>query len=265
MTLKSLAFGFGLELKYISPRRRARLLKIGKPSKGDTFMCSFPRSGNTWTRMIVAALLLPELKNVDLDVIDDAVPDIGKGSLSQPKPRVFKNHSPDFSLFSKVIYNYRDGRDCLISNYKYTKNITNYSEPIERYVTDRRAHPFGFWFEHIQKALQFQLNYPDRILMLRYEHIKSQPEREISRIAEFLNTGVSSRRIQEIINMTDINNQKKLRSSYDDPRKKFTIQKGVVGAWRDTLPDDALSVFENLSFRELNALGYPLVNARNAL
>ena len=125
--LKSILFRFGIRVSYLPRRRRLQYLKLNRLMPGDTFMCSYPRSGNTWTRMIVACLLDPTIHAVDLDVIDQLVPEAGRHPSATTKPRVFKEHQPSFDCFPKVLYNYRDGRDCLLSAYKYAINTTGYN------------------------------------------------------------------------------------------------------------------------------------------
>ena len=112
--LHSFLFGMGLDVRYISKKRRSNFLQLPNLRANDTFMCSYPRSGNTWTRMIIACLLNSELAQVDLNLIDKWVPDAGALPPNSVPIRVFKQHRADFDVFPRVIYNVRDGRDALL-------------------------------------------------------------------------------------------------------------------------------------------------------
>ena len=132
-----------------------------------------------------------------------------------------------------------------------------YAGSMREFLVDRRAQVFGFWHEHVGQALAFKARYPDRICMVGYERLREAPGEEIARIAAFLGLPASSQRIDRIIEMTDLERQKRAKS-YDDPRKKHTLQAGRTGSWRDVLPHEDLVIFEGLSARVMIELGYPL-------
>lgn len=262
--LKDRLFQSGLTVTYISRKARARHLKVNKLRDSDTFMCSYPRSGNTWTRMIVACLLDPNLKSVDLDVIDEYVPQKRYEACDKFSPRVFKRHAPAFDLFPKVIYNYRDGRDCILSAYRYACRVLDYKESFEVFLFDADAQVFGFWHRHVRQALDHQKRYPDRILFVSYESLSTTPHKEIQSIANFLGITVSNDRISEILDMVELDKQKKKKlrkapgkeHALQTRSKQHTLDQGRVGGWREAFPEEYLALFEAMSFQELQALGY---------
>src|SRR5271167_2148996 len=73
----------------------------------DTFIVSYPRSGNTWTRFLVANLLHPE-EPATFATIERTVPDSEAQSSrylrTVPRPRVIKSHEYFDPRFKKVIY-----------------------------------------------------------------------------------------------------------------------------------------------------------------
>src|SRR5215471_15987144 len=73
----------------------------------DTFIVSYPRSGNTWTRFLIASLLHPN-EAVTFSNIDRFIPDITavprKILRETPRPRVIKSHEYFDLRYNKVIY-----------------------------------------------------------------------------------------------------------------------------------------------------------------
>ena len=254
---KSWLYGAGVRLTYIRPGNRAKFLNVGRMRNGDTFMCSYPRSGNTWTRMVVACLIDSSLKTIYLDLIDIYVPECSTANCKF-RPRVFKEHSPKFNVFPKVIYNYRDGRDCIVSAYRYAVSSLGYTKSRLDFLVDRNAQIFGFWHEHVKRAIQFQLDFPGRILMIQYETMRASPEESIYSLAQFLEIKVSDSRVAEIVELTDLQHQKNRGNKYVDPRKKNTLGHGLTGGWRQELDSEELKIFEGMASPILKELGYPL-------
>ncbi|MBR9804323.1 hypothetical protein GYB59_22675 [bacterium] len=247
----------GFEIQHISYRRRAKLLGLPSLNSSDTFMCSYPRSGNTWTRFIIACLLDDSIQSVDLDVIDDVVPDVGTLPRHNRPVRVFKDHQPRFHLFPKVIYNVRDGRDALVSAHRYATKALDYDKSLLDFICDRNAQVFGFWHEHISSALSWAATHPSQFLLVRYEDLKANPEDEIMRIARFLDCPVSSRRAAEIASITSIEKVRRPDpEACRDPRYLHTLGKGLVGQGQQTFSDLEKKVFEGMSGRMLERLGY---------
>src|SRR5208337_5516979 len=80
----------------------------------DTFLVSYPRSGNTWTRFLIANLLHPQ-EHVTFANIERQVPDAEAQSSRYmrgvPSPRIIKSHSYFHPRYPRVIYIVRDPRD----------------------------------------------------------------------------------------------------------------------------------------------------------
>jgi Sulfotransferase domain len=90
----------------------------------DTFIVSYPRSGNTWTRFLIANLLHPQ-GPVNLLDLERLVPDT-EGQSRQyfsviPRPRVIKSHQYFDPRYKRVIYVVRDPRDVALSYYHFQR------------------------------------------------------------------------------------------------------------------------------------------------
>ena len=88
----------------------------------DRYIVSYPRSGNTWMRTMLAYLITPDSINHP-EVRNAMIPGVTiKKSLSINRlasPRFLKSHSKYRSTIQRAVYIVRDGRDVLISLFHY--------------------------------------------------------------------------------------------------------------------------------------------------
>ena len=88
----------------------------------DTFLVSFPRSGNTWTRFLVCNLINPD-DPVNFAQLESRIPEIydvtDRNLRAFPRPRIIKSHECFDPRYKKIIYIVRDPRDVLISYYEF--------------------------------------------------------------------------------------------------------------------------------------------------
>ena len=105
--------------------------KIGKfilIKDEDIFVTSYPKSGNTWVRLIIANMLFKE--NVSYNDIDDYLPEFyscNESSFLNKINRIFKSHDYFDHRFKKVIYIVRDPREVLVSLYYFQMKIGSIS------------------------------------------------------------------------------------------------------------------------------------------
>ena len=88
----------------------------------DTFLVSFPRSGNTWTRFLVCNLINPD-DPVNFAQLESRIPEIydvtDRDLRAFPRPRIIKSHECFDPRYKKIVYIVRDPRDVLISYYEF--------------------------------------------------------------------------------------------------------------------------------------------------
>jgi estrone sulfotransferase len=218
----------------------------------DTFIVSYPRSGNTWTRFLVANLLHPG-DPVTFENIERVVPDMHAQSKRffrrLPRPRVIKSHEYFDPRYRRVIYIVRDPRDIVLSAYHFHRKQRQIEDnyPLERYVTRFLAGDvfsvyaswgqnvaswlatrpvghlatgpglFGNWGDSVSSWWEAPKNGVD-FLLLRYEAMVENPESELARIAAFL--GISA--------TPDLLSQTVARSSADAMRK---LEQSQAKSW----------------------------------
>jgi hypothetical protein len=159
----------------------------------DTFIVSYPRSGNTWTRFLIANLLHPQ-EEVSFANIERLIPDIEAQSSRYmkriPSPRVIKSHEYFDHRYPRVLYIVRDPRDIALSYYNFQRKYRQIADdyPLPRYVSDfvggrLSSADWGTWGENLGTWLVRECR--PGFLLLRYEDMVEQPARELAKIAEF--------------------------------------------------------------------------------
>lgn len=189
-----------------------RFMKI---RESDIFLVSYPKSGNTWMRFLLANLITQ--KDISFRNFNYVVPDIYQTSKKQIdnllNPRIIKSHEPFVSDYPKVIYIYRDPRDIVISYYfweKKYKNIdTSIEEYIEKFIKGENS-PYGPWNEHLKSWFNCPLKENNKILFLKYEDLKKDTFGEMVKVCFFLNLDFEDKKIREAIEKSDFKRMQKL-------------------------------------------------------
>lgn len=265
--IRKIGFNCGLEIRnIIAPYRKGQAIGLPESISNPIFLCSYPRSGNTWTRMLITYLINRGKIQPDIDNIDYYVPDLDnkkyiKNFLGEGKySRFFKTHSPKLFFMPRIIYNVRDPRDAEASNFLYWTRATETNMSLGEFLFRRSTHKFGFWFEHVEKAIEFSNFYPNRILFVKYEDLKSNPIQELQRIAEFSNLKVNdSSQYEQAVESCLLSKQKSISKKSENPWKKYTLQKGEVNIYQEIFADQVLlNRFLDFCGSTPNKLGYAL-------
>lgn len=183
-----------------------------KPKPTDTFLAAFMKCGTTWLRALLFATFNrsrydltshPLLTNGPHNVFPSLDAYIGNkypiGDLdSLPSPRFFATHFA-YDLFpesvkasrSKFVYIWRDPKDVLVSKWHFMNKIRPKDLPI---LTLHEAFElfcdgvseYGPFWDHVLGYWKASLKAPDKILFLKYEELKKEPEFHVKRLAEFI-------------------------------------------------------------------------------
>src|SRR5437016_1515062 len=156
-----------------------RLLGLQRPGRGlvilpdDVFLVSFPKSGNTWTRFLLANLVYPE-QPATFANIHRLIPDPSATSKKDfdrlRRPRIIKSHECFDPRYPRVIYIVRDPRDVAVSQYHYHRKLKKIDDEyaIEKFVTRFLAGetcPHGSWGQNVATWLATREGDP-RFLLL---------------------------------------------------------------------------------------------------
>lgn len=240
----------------------------------DTFLVSYPKSGNTWTRFLVANLVYPA-RHPDFSNINELIPDpeaLSKRHLkSLPRPRILKSHQYFDPRYQKVIYIVRDPRDVMLSEYHFQikRRLIGEDFPLAEFVTQflrgQQDHPHGSWFENVGSWVFIRGHHPG-FLLVRYEDLLSQPVPEMARIAAFVGVRADSASLARAIEQSSAERMRELEkkqahlwSSTKDTRlDKPFVRKAKAGGWRAELPQECAAMIEATWGRLMTDLGYEL-------
>ncbi|CAJ1954489.1 unnamed protein product [Cylindrotheca closterium] len=195
--------------------------------KGDVFVCSYPKSGTTWTQNLVCRLLV---ENVGMELPEDwhlshsapfyevdqywkkkdrvppetPIAGIDKESGHQMSFRVFNTHLRPHQLppNARCVYVIRDELDVLASFFYHLSNMAvadgGYEGTESQFCLDFLDGTvlYGRWQDHMEAWLG-KTNKNPNIIILHYEDMKSDLEREATKLAQFL--GVETTRVSEVV------------------------------------------------------------------
>jgi len=248
----------------------------------DTFIVSYPRSGNTWTRFLIANLLHPD-EPATFANIERLVPDSEAQSSRYfktiPRPRVIKSHQYFDPRYKRLIYIVRDPRDVALSYYDFQRKYRQIEDgyPLSQYVSDfvgarLSSADWGTWGENVGSWIAARQKHPG-FLLLRYEDMIVDTERELVKIAAFL--GIEPNR-QLLANTIDRSSAERMRglektqgSEWVSTKNKRSdipfIRTASSGGWRNLLPSDAIAVIESAWGPLMSSLGYELVTGHEAM
>jgi len=234
-----------------------RGLRLHRPSRSllilpdDIFLVSFPKSGNTWTRFLLANLRYPEQPATFANIhrlIPDPEGTAKKDFDEMPRPRIIKSHECFDPRYPRVIYIVRDPRDVAVSQYHYHRKLKKLTDdsPIANFVTRFLAGetcPHGSWGQNVVTWLATRQD-QSRFLLLRYEDMVADTVRELGKIAKFLGMAASCEQIAQAVERSSASRMRKLEQAQTDQcdltkgsRKDLSFVRAAgSGGWRSDLP-----------------------------
>jgi hypothetical protein len=247
----------------------------------DTFLVSFPRSGNTWTRFLVCNLMNPD-DPVNFAELESRIPEIyfvpDRELRSFPRPRVIKSHECFDPRYPKIIYIVRDPRDVLISYYEFQlkrRVITDectLSEFLPKFMESAIEPKIGSWRDHVVSWVATRGGQPN-FLLLRYEEMLSNTHQEAAKIASFLGLDSNSERIARAVELSSADRMRKLEKEQANEwsatkktrQDKPFIRKAVSGDWKSRLSDACVEQIEAAWGEVMRSVGYELATVKDAV
>jgi hypothetical protein len=109
----------------------------------------------------------------------------------------------------------------------------------------------------------------DNLIIVRYEDMRVQPEKELTRIIEFLGMDPDDERIRETIEFSSVENLRKLeqenyfrrgsrlKAKDSSNPDSFKVRRAKVGGYRDYFDDEQVATIDDLvSTRLAEVFGY---------
>lgn len=238
----------------------------------DAYIISFPKSGRTWVRMLLAQVLAREygLKlNLDLYkmTLGRRIPNIATDPRTGNYARL--GSAGDLKILhrfrnKKVIFLVRDPRDVLVSYYfewnkrremKYEKDIHSFIR--EDFTLPRIIAFMNLWAEE-------QRQHPEQFLQVSYESLHADTARELKRMLDFLQIPASEDTIPRAVEQSSFQSMlgmEKAQRFGDDHRLKpvnptdrqtYKMRRGKVGGYVDYLTREDIHYIDQLLKEKLN-------------
>lgn len=208
----------------ITQKKYARLLPSNH-TLSDVFLVSFPKSGNTWLRFLIANAIKVHFeidRQVSFFTIHDIIPDIYLSRNLAPHgpfgrtdlPRMIKSHAAYNPYYFRVILLVRDPRDVMISYYHYLKErntiAPNFS--FSEFISSKK-YGVSAWNQHTQ-SWYATLKQGQTIQIFQYESFLRQPQQTLYRLMDLLGIGMSDRAIETAIALCSKDNMKQSENTH---------------------------------------------------
>jgi hypothetical protein len=236
----------------------------------DALLVSYPASGSTWLRFLLAHALTGD--EADFDSVRSKVPPVGRHrsapAILPGGGRLVRTHEPLGAHAGRrgqpVVYLVRDGRTVALSYYEHLRREGRFRgelpEFLERFV-EGALDGYGPWPEHVTSALEFGQTNPGSFLLLRYEQLRAEPETTLGRALTFLGR---DRDRDFLARVVAANTKDRMRAKEGDSR--FLAGRRTDGtpvvrpernqSWADLVSAEARARFEAACGAALTAAGY---------
>lgn len=195
----------------LSETEKQNLAFLRTLSKPLAFVCSYPRSGNTWLRYLMADCLLQTAGyecSTELPVHPNVlIPDFHCHNAVDIKPMTgisehfyYKTHFAPLQMGHLIgitqthnlsyIYLYRDPADALISYYYYKLRYPQYYNVAEKGPNLFCSQEIGNWVDHVEQAIRFQAK-GNKICFIKYEDLHAATSDALQAIWTWLNIVIS--------------------------------------------------------------------------
>jgi hypothetical protein len=254
-------------------------LKLNRPGRNlevfpdDIFIVSYPKSGNTWIRFLIANLVYPQ-EPANFANINRLIPDpeaLSRKELARlPRPRYIKSHQYFDPRFPRIIYVVRDPRDVALSQYHFhrKRKVLQDGDPVEEFVhrfVAGTTSGYGSWGENVASWLATRSGNPN-FLLLRYEDMLAQPVEELAKVASFVGIERDLQRIEQAVQRSSADEMRNMErtqaskwSSTKDTRQDVPfVRAAKAGGWREGLPDSAVAEIETAWGPLMTFLDYEL-------
>ena len=230
---------------------------------GIVWLASYPKSGNTYARMLLHNYLYGETENTE--VVAERIPGIHtllnnkvELKVESGETKIVKTHfcltqkHPYLNITTGFIYILRNPRDVLLSNARYlgaTKSPEDLRQFAITFIENLgapcwRESNMGSWPEHVASWLYRAPRMPS--IFLRYREIRADPSAALSRMVDFLGLEPEESKIRAAVESCEISKARK-----HEQREKG---RGRIMVY-DQLPDNERFVGEGKVGQSLADIG----------
>jgi hypothetical protein len=237
----------------------------------DVWIVSYPRSGNTWTRFLIANLVAGN-EPVDWSNIERRVPDIYLNQdpllRTLPRPRYLKSHEAYRPDYRRVVCIVRDPRDVALSYFHFLKKSKSLaveallSEFLPSFLAGQIA-TFGSWGENVGSWLGARRG-TQGFIVLRYEDLLEDAEAQLARVAEMLKLPANNGQLRRAVENSRADRMRELEQSQRAQHKYLKTSREDIpfvraaksGQWRTELAPETARQIEAAWGPVMRELGY---------
>ena len=253
---------------------RQKVLKGVTSFDDDVWIVSYPKSGNTWTRFLIANLTSNGAP-VDWSNIERRVPDIYYGRDTQyrslPRPRYFKSHEAYRPEYRRVVFIVRDPRDVAVSYFHFVKKLRQL--PMEATMDDfmetfiaGKIDPYGSWGENVGSWLGARRGSKD-FIVVRYEDLMENTELQLARIAEMLSLPADQAMLRRAVENSRADRMREMERNQRGQHKDLKtgrsdipfVRAATTGQWQTALTPENARQIQAAWGSTMNELGYSSV------
>lgn len=252
-----------------------------------TWLASYPKSGNTWLRFLLANILAggPPSSSLDVSrlVCDIHRPEIPFEPLDPDRLFIKTHHArtprhPRIAETARAVHVVRHPRDVLLSalNYRRMEGVIDHltdAQYAETFIANA-GDPlwaqlgYGSWTQHAASWSQ-TTEFP--VLTIRYEDLKAEPEATLRTVLDFVGLDATDDDITRAVKQSSFDNLRVLEireqkskktifpgsaSPKSSKDKRFFFNKGATGQTLERLAPGLDAVFDQRFAPALAKLGY---------
>jgi uncharacterized membrane protein YkvA (DUF1232 family) len=194
-----------------------------------------------------------------------------------PRPRVIKSHECFDPRYKKTIYIVRDPRDVLISYYEFQlkrrviSDDCSLEEFLPRFMESDIEPKTGSWRDHVVSWVATRAGQKS-FLLLRYEDMLADTQKESAKIASFLGLDSDPERVARAVALSSADRMRQLEKEQSRQWKatrktrqdKPFVRKAAAGGWKSTLPEPCVAKIESAWGDVMRSVGYEPVIANGA-
>ncbi|XP_023767101.1 cytosolic sulfotransferase 5 [Lactuca sativa] len=262
-----------------------------KSQPTDIFLASFMKAGTTWLKALMFSTINrhrysfsdhplhhhgPHASFPYIDI--ETYPAISDFT-HLPAPRMFATHYPRTLLppcitSCKIVYVCRDPKDVLVSKWHFMSNHRSkdlpplsLDEAFELFC--QGISDYGPFWEHVLSYWRASLETPDKILFLKYEEMKKQPEVVLRKLAVFMGKPFTAEEleksvVEKIVELCSFETLSNLEVNKKGVQKfgKFLevenrhyFRKGEIGDWKNHLSEEMKQRIDGITNEKLKGSG----------
>ena len=260
--------------------------------ENDVFLVTSPKSGTTWLKAILYALINREACSPQdphhpllektphqlvpfLELLKPSDYDFVSNSSDNSISRIFACHIPTASLpisireAGKIVYLCRDIKDTFVSHFHFSNEANVRPSPIS---LENAFHLFckgtslaGPVWDHILGYWKESLERPDKVLFMSYEQITDEPHVQLRCLAHFLGKPFSQEEessglLDQIIKLCSFKSMSKQEVNktgnfFGEVKNNLFFRSGVVGDWKNCLTAEMASKLDQITGEKFHGSG----------